>query len=240
MNVVEANKNVNNKRKLYLNKYNSYSSFVTKSPLRDIVKDSKEKQILTIRKNDYLYHENEPSKGIYLILSGKLKIITDEDKPIHSILYLVKPGDILGIHSIINGHNYTNSAVALVSTEVCYIPGYEFFELMNRNLKYKMVVMKLLCSRIDLIENQISSRSEKTAMERFAELLILLHDTYGTNDNKFLRIQLSIAELASLSGTSKGYLSKIIGELCLKSIINVQGKSIQILNKEEIENIAKF
>ena len=103
-----------------------------------------------------------------------------------------------------------------------------------------MIVMKLLCSRIDLIENQISSRSEKTAVERFAELLILLHDTYGTNDNKVLRIELSIGELASLSGTSKGYLSKIIGELCLKDIICMQGKSIRILNKEEIENIAKF
>ena len=135
MNGVDVNKNVNNKRKLYLNKYSSYSSFVTKSPLRDIVKDSLGKQILTIRKNDYLFHENEPANGIYLVLSGKLKIITDECKPIHTILYLVKPGDILGIHAIINGHNYTNSAVALVNTEVCFIPGYEFFELDQQELK---------------------------------------------------------------------------------------------------------
>ncbi len=240
MNIIEVNKGVNNKRKLYLNKYSSYSSFVTKSPMRDIVKESSGKQILSIRKNEYLYHENETAKGIFLILSGKVKIITDEEKPIHTILYLVKPGDILGIHAIVNGHNYTNSAVALVNTEVCFIPGYEFSSLINNNIKYKMIVMKLLCSRIDLIENQISSRSEKSATERFAELLILLHDTYGMNDKKVLRIELATGELASLSGTSKGYLSKIIGELSLKNIISYHNKSVQIINKEELENIAKF
>ncbi len=240
MNFLDTNKSVSSKRKLYLNKYNSYSSFVTKSPMREIVKESIEKEVITYRKNEYLFHENETAKGVYLIISGKVKIITDDNKPFQTILYLVKPGDILGIHAIINGHNYTNSAVALVNTEVCFIPGFEFYELINKNNNYKMIIMQLLCSRIDLIENQITSRNEKSAVERFAELLILLQDTYGVKDKKTLKIELSINELASLSGTSKGYLSKIIGELSQKGIIEMKGNSIKIINRKEIELLAKI
>lgn len=240
MGVVETNKKLENKRRLYLNKYNSYSSFVMKSPMREIVRESVFKEILTFKKNEFLFHENDPTKGIYLILSGKAKIITDESKQNHTILYLVKPGDILGIHAIINGHNYTNSAVALVSTEVCFIPGREFYDLINNNNDYKMIIMQLLCSRIDLIENQITSRSEKTASERFAELLILLDDTYGADDKQRLRIKLKLDELASLSGTSRGYLSRIIGEFCQKKIIGFQGHNITIFNRNELESLANI
>jgi CRP-like cAMP-binding protein len=240
MNVDTIHKKISDKRRLYLNKYSSYNSFMTKSPMREIVNESAEKQILVFKKNEYLFHENGSASGIYLILTGKVKIITDEDKSVHTILYLVKPGDILGIHAIINGHNYTNSAVALVNTEVCFIPDYEFFHLIDNNNKYKMVVMQLLCSRIDLIENQITSRNERSALERFAELLILLHDTYGTNDKQVLRIELSLGELASLSGTSKGYLSKIIGDCCQKNIISIHGKNIKIIDKKELESLANI
>jgi len=240
MQVAELNKKTLNKKRLYLNQYSSYSSFVTKSPLREIVKESTEKQVISLKKNEFLFHENEPAKGIFLILSGKLKIITEESKQNQTMLYLVKPGDILGIHAIINGHNHTNSAVAIVATEICFIPGYEFFELINNNIKYKMIVMRLLCSRIDLIENQITSRSEKSASERFAELLILLYDTYGTNDKNFLKIDLNIEELASLSGTSKGYLSKIIGDYCMKGIIDFHNQKIKILKRKMLDSLANI
>ena len=240
MNILEVNKNSNNKRRLYLDRYYSYSSFINKSPMRQIVNDAVEKQIYSIKKNTYLFRENEPAKGIYLVISGKLKIINDEDKTVNKILYLVKPGDILGIHAIINGHNYTNSAVALVNTVVCFIPGSEFQSLIDNNNKYKMLIMKLLCSRIDLIENQITSRYEKSATERFAELLILLHDTYGVNDKNLLKIELSIGELASLSGTSQGYLSKIIGEFCQNNIICWEKNHLKLINIKEIETLAKF
>lgn len=240
MNIIEINREVNNKRRLYLEKYRSYSSFINKSPIREILKESYEKQVLIIKKNKYLYHEDEPAGGVYMVMAGKLKIISDENKSLHNILYLVKPGDILGIHALINGHNYTNSAVAIVTSEICFVPGNEFNELINKNSAYKISVMQLLCSRIDLIENQISNMSEKSVTERFAELLILLYETYGTNNKQNLKIKLNLDELAGLTGTSKVYFSRIISEFCSKRVINYEENSIKILKRNELENIAKI
>jgi CRP/FNR family transcriptional regulator len=225
---------------VFLEKNLLSASFLARSPLSDMVSESFGKKLLTYRKNEFLFHENEPATGVYLIISGKVKIVKHENKPAQTILYLVKPGDILGIHAIVNGHNYTNTAVAMVNTHVCFIPGKEFLRLIKNNNDYKFVIMQLLCTRIDLIENQISSRYEKDATERFAELLVFLTNTYGLSDKKVLKIELTMEDLANLTGTSKGYLSKIIGEFSQKDIIVFKGRSIKILSKKELEKIANI
>jgi CRP/FNR family transcriptional regulator, polysaccharide utilization system transcription regulator len=217
-----------------------YPSSIAKSPLAEIIKESAEKKIYTVRKNEYLFHENEQAKGIYLIVSGRVKIVKNENQPAQTILYLVKPGDILGIHAVVNGHNTTNSAIALINTHVCFIPGKEFQKIIKRNNQYKLIVMQLLCTRIDLVENQIWSMNEKSASERFAELMVLLADTYGMNEKGILKIELGMEELADLTGTSKGYLGKIIGDFCQKELVNIKGSTITILDPDALKDIGKL
>ena len=211
-----------------------------KSPLYEIITESAEKKILVFKKDDYLFHENEASNGVYFVITGKVKIIKNENQPVQTILYLVKPGDVLGIHAVINEHSYTSSAVALVNTSVCFVPAKEFQNLINYNNKHKLSVMQLLCSNIDIIESKITSRTERTAGERFAELLVLLADTYGLTKENELKIELNLDDLASLTGASKGYLSKIITEFCLKEWISIKGNAIKILALDCLEKEAKL
>jgi CRP-like cAMP-binding protein len=210
-----------------------------KSPLYKIISESAEKKILTFHKDDYLFHENEDSDGVYFVITGKVKIIKNEKQPAQTILYLVKPGDVLGIHAVINEHKYTNTAVALVNTSVCFVPAEEFRFLINYNNMHKLSVMQLLCSNIDIIESKITSRTEKTAGERFAELLILLADTYGLTKDNELKIELSFEDLANLTGTSKGYLNKIIGEFCQKEWVSFKGNVIKVIELNSLEKEAK-
>jgi CRP/FNR family transcriptional regulator len=223
---------------LHTKKINIQNSAIKKSPLSAIINQSVEKVIYTVLKNEFLFHEDEKAKGIYFIINGKVKIIKKENQPYPAILYLVKPGDILGMHALIDNHPHTNSAVALVDTDVCFIPADEFLSIVAGNNKNMLVVMQHLCSRIDHIENKINSRTDKSASERFAELLLLLIDTYGTTDKNTIKVELNIEELASLTGTSKGYLSKIIGEFSQKDLILFKNNGIRILNINELRQIA--
>lgn len=211
-----------------------------KTPLNLIISESAEKRILTFQKDDYLYQENEDSNGVYFVITGKVKIIKNENQPAQTILYLVKPGDVLGIHAVINEHKYSSSAVALVNTSVCFVPAIEFQNLINCNNEHKLNIMKLLCSNIDIIQSKIVSRTEKTAGERFAELLVLLADTYGLTKANELKIELNFEDLANLTGTSKSYLNRIIAEFCQKEWIIFKGSVVKILELESLEKEARL
>lgn len=210
-----------------------------KSPLNKILSESAQKKILTFRKDDYMFRQNCKSDGVYFVITGKVKIIKNDNQPAQTILYLAKPGDVLGMHAVINEHDFTSSAVALVNTTVCFIPAKEFRALISYNNKYKLDVMQLLCSNIDLVESTISSRQDKSTSERFTEVLVLLINTYGLSDDNELRIDMKLDDLANLAGTSRAYLNKIIQDFCQKEWISIKGNVIKILNHEFLEKEAK-
>lgn len=223
---------------LLTKKNSTYSSVIKKSPLREIIDQSVEKQVFTVLKNEFLFHQDEKPKGIYFIIAGKVKIIKKENQLYPAILYLVKPGDILGMHAVIDDHGHTNSAVALVDTIICFIPTNEFLKIVSSSNKNMLVVMQHLCSRIDHIENKINSRTDKSASQRFAELLLLLADTYGVTDKNTIKVELNIDELASLTGTSRGYLSKIISDFSQKELILFKNNGIRILDTQNLRQEA--
>lgn len=206
--------------------------------ITDIIKKSLEKKMLTYKKGDYLFHENEEAEGIYLLVSGKVKIIKNCKGDSNMILHIASGADVLGIHAVVNKHNHTYSATAITKTTVYLIPRIEFLNIVKQDIKFKLIVMRLLCSSIDMLENKMSSRIEKSAGERLAETLVTLSRTYGTDKNNYINFELSLQDLADMICTSREYANKIIYELSKKDLIaSVSGK-IQILNSKGLEQIA--
>lgn len=198
--------------------------------LEEIIKNYGELTQFIFHKNDVLFRENDLAAGLYCIESGSVKIYKEEHTEQERILHLATAGEILGLHSVVNSHPYTNSAAAITETRASFISAHDFMELINSNNTYKLLVMKSLCSRIDSMEDHIVRISEKMSDERFADTLLVLVEKYGINKTKDINIHLSIDELASYTCTSKSYMKKIITEFTHRGLITFSGGNIKILN----------
>jgi CRP/FNR family transcriptional regulator len=189
-------------------------------------------------KNDYLFRETEIADGIYYITEGKVKIVKNKNVDFPVILHIAKEGELLGLQAVINSTSHANDAIAIDAVKTYFVPGNKFLEEINKDPDAKMQIMQWLCTRIDKIENQISSRSEKSANQRFAEVLTFLAKDYGLSEDKMLNIELSIEELAGLSGTTKQYLSKIIFDFSHEGLIKNEQGHFKILEMPKLEKIA--
>jgi len=197
------------------------------------------KEIVFFKKDDIIYSEKNEAKGIYFIKEGRVKVTKRMSAGEAKIIRLINRGSFLGMHSVINGNYYTNTAIALEDTEAFFVRREQFLDKINHDINLKLLVMKLLCEKIDDVENQISSLSEKSASGRLAETLILLDDTYGCNEDNFLNIRLSSADLAQLTGASKGYLVKIISQFNNNKWIQTTGNKIKILDKSRLYEVVR-
>ncbi len=137
-------------------------------PIIDIIARSANKKLLTIPEDTSLFSENKPSVGVYFLLKGKVKIVKSRGEQPPLILHLAKNGELLGVDAAINKHPHSNSAVTISESSIYVIPSEEFLDIINSDIEYKLHIMKLLCSSIDVIEEHISSISERSASERFA------------------------------------------------------------------------
>lgn len=206
--------------------------------LHQIIKNQKNLSHLYFRRNEPLFAEDQPSKGLYCIESGNVKIYKKEPNNEERILHLASKGEILGLHSVVDNHPYSNSAVAISDTHVCFIAAEDFMKLVDSNNTYKLLVMKSLCSRIDSMEDHIVRISEKMTDERFADTLLLLIDKYGINTAKELNINLTLDDLASFTCTSRSYMKKIISEFSHRGLIKFSDNRIYVLDIPQIKSAA--
>ena len=208
--------------------------------LNEFVKKSAQKETLLFHKNEYLFCEHDPADAVFFIRSGKIKLVKTDRLKQHTLLRISHAGDVLSIHSAINNHPHTNSAVAITDVDVDRIPVSEFERMIHQDIRYKIAFMKLLCSRIEFFENKITGTNRKSTGERLANTFISFYKTYGVDGNNFIDLDLPVRDIANLIGTSKEYLHKIINEFIENGLISSESGKFKILDYGKLQQIARI
>ncbi|MDD2986873.1 Crp/Fnr family transcriptional regulator [Flavobacterium sp.] len=197
------------------------------------------KTSFTIKKGDSIFEEGESVNGIYCIKEGVCKLSKLSANGKDQIVKLVKPGELLGQRSMISDEPANLSAVALEEMEVCFIPRNDVLHFFNNNNQFSMNVMKTICGDLKDSDDHMVSMAQKTVKERLAETLLYLEDTFGTNEDGSLRIQLSREELAGMIGTATESCIRLLSEFNKSGLIELNGKRISISDKSKLKKLAE-
>lgn len=182
----------------------------------------------TIKKGDPIFEEGDTLKGVFCIKDGVCKLSKLSSNGKDQIVKLVKPGELLGQRSMISDDTTNLSAIALEDMEVCFIPKAEILGFFDQNNQFSMNVMKTICGDLKEADDHTVSMAQKTVKERLAETLIYLHDTFGTDKDGSLHIQLSREELAGMIGTATESCIRLLSEYNKLGYIELIGKKILI------------
>ena len=190
-------------------------------------------------KGENIFEEGEITKGVFCIKEGICKLSKLSANGKDQIVKLVKPGELLGQRSMISEEPANLSAVALEDMEVCFIPKTEIMGFFNGNNEFSMNVMKTICGDLKESDDHMVSLAQKNVKERLAETLLYLEDTFGTNDDGTLHIQLSRDELAGMIGTATESCIRLLSELNKTGIIDLVGKKIAITDRNKLKRMAE-
>ena len=205
---------------------------------KELQKSFKCKEFIQFKKNDVLFNENEAAEGVYCIYSGMLKVVKKDHRLLQHIIRLGKPGDVLGIDSVVTHNKYSNSVIAVDAVEACFVPKDCFVKFIQSHPTFFVETMKLLCSQLDFMENKMTDLMGKTMKERLADLLLMLKADYGVQSDYTLNMTLSMDELASFLGTTKSSVYSLLSDFKKARLIEIQDNRIQVLSENALENIA--
>ncbi|NUM50130.1 MAG: Crp/Fnr family transcriptional regulator [Flavobacteriales bacterium] len=221
-----------------------YITHLKQNPLFDkcpeviLSKNLKGVEKVSFQKNDYIIKQSSPYNGVYFINKGVAKIIKGENENHSSIIRYVVPGELIGVSSYIFENNYTFSAIALEKTETLFMPADNFQQMVSSNSESALELMKILCYNIYLIENRTNGLFYKTTKQRVIELLISLCQINGRGQNPHT-LSYNLDDIASLAGTTKNYLYKVINELSKSDILTLTKQSIRINNLQRLKFIGE-
>ncbi|WP_281228518.1 Crp/Fnr family transcriptional regulator [Flavobacterium aquiphilum] len=205
----------------------------------ELIKISECKTSRTIKKGETIFEEGENVNGIFCVKDGICKLTKLSPNGKDQIVKLVAKGELLGQRSMISEEPANLSAVALEDMQVCFIPKNEILGFFDKNNQFSMNVMKTICGDLRLADDHMVNMAQKSVKERLAETLIYLHETFGINNDKTLKVQLSRDELASMIGTATESCIRLLSDFNKLGLIELVGKKIVLKDLQKLKKLAE-
>jgi CRP-like cAMP-binding protein len=205
----------------------------------ELIKLSDSKTYITIKKGENIFEEGENVNGIFCVKDGVCKLTKLSPNGKDHIVKLVAKGELLGQRSMISDEPANLSATALEDMHVCFIPKNDIMDFFDKNNQFSMNVMKSICGDLKISDEHMVNMAQKSVKERLAETLLYLHDTFGTNDDKTLKIQLSREELASMIGTATESCIRLLSDFNKLGLIELIGKKIILKDNNKLKKLAE-
>lgn len=185
--------------------------------------------------------EGNTAKGIYFIESGQVKIYKSDSRGQDIILRFAKPGDVIGFSASDDTNEYQVSAMAIVPTTVCFLDYKAFMDLTERFPELSMQLLRFYREELANLQEKSLKLATMTVPQKVADAILTMNSAFGSGGpQKPLNLILSRQDIASLAGTTKEQVSKVISELNSQRIIQTQGKLISVLQYEKLKDLAKI
>ncbi len=191
---------------------------------------------VSFEKGDIIFKQNALSSNILYVREGLVKIhMTGPDR--EQILKIAKGPSYLGIPTTLGDKVNNYSATALTNVEVCFIDINVFKDFISSNSDFAYEIIVNLCKNELNHFHRCVNQLQKQSPGRVAETILFFADEIFEND-KF-DLPLSRYELGDLTGNSRENVSRILSEFDKEKIIKLNGKNIELLDREKLLRISK-
>src|SRR5512133_2996007 len=197
-----------------------------------------EKAFRQYKRGDILYQEGNRISGFFCINSGIIKVFKTGFDGKEQIIRFAKQGDIIAYRSVLSNELACTSAKVIEDCQVCFIPSEILTSFIKTNPAYALELLKLACHELGEANSFITDIAQKTVRERLAEVLLLLFQEFGLDENKFLNISLTREELANIVGTATESVIRLLSEFKSDRMVELNGRKIKILNIKGLEKIS--
>jgi CRP-like cAMP-binding protein len=157
----------------------------------EIEKLNFEKDYRQHKRGDILYNEGSRISGFYCITSGIIKVFKTGFDGKEQIIRFAKPGDIIAYRSVLSNEVACTSAKVIEDSQVCFIPSEILISLVKSNANFAFELLKLACHELGEANSFITDIAQKTVRERLAEILLLLVNEFGVDNQQVLQISLT-------------------------------------------------
>ena len=205
--------------------------------LQELFNLSNERKIKTFHKKEEIYRQEDYSNYLYFVLKGNVKTIKTDPYGKVIVNEIYGPGEFLGHVTLLDSDEYHETAVAMTDTELAVIPKAEFVELVKRNRGVAINVIKILSANIRGLEERALQLAYAPVRERVAAALLMLNQK-AVDADKPGEIRISREDLASIVGTAKESLIRMLSDIKKDGLIESDGTTIKIVNEAGLKRIA--
>ncbi|OGU39544.1 MAG: hypothetical protein A2254_13915 [Ignavibacteria bacterium RIFOXYA2_FULL_35_9] len=193
----------------------------------------------TVEGEQPIYFANEPSKTIYFLKTGRVKITKYLADGSEKIIAIINPGEIFGEMAYLDETQRTDYAVTVESSMICAINKNDLAAFIEKNPELNLKLTRILGLKLRSFSERIEDLIFKDAHQRVASFILRYADKNGrkVGDQIFVKPFLKHQNIGELTACSRQTVNYILTDLRSKGIIDFDRNKLIINKPDEIKKI---
>jgi CRP/FNR family cyclic AMP-dependent transcriptional regulator len=166
----------------------------------------------------------DPTDSLYIVLSGRLKVMMSDSEGKEVILAILGPGEFFGEMGMIDDEPRSATVVTIEPCELLSIAKREFKKCLAENFQMADAVMRGLVKRLREADRKIGSLALLDVYGRVARLLLDMAE--NVDGEKVVTKRLPKQDIAKMIGASREMVSRVMKDLQTGGYIEMRGSTI--------------
>jgi CRP/FNR family cyclic AMP-dependent transcriptional regulator len=191
--------------------------------------------IRRVAKHQPVYMCGDAAESVYIIESGRVKLLMLSPEGKECLLAIYTSGDIFGELSLTGADPRQETAMAMEDTTLKRIPFSSFVRHLSRNALVEGFV-DYLAARVADQQHLIANLITVDSKHRLGETLLFLAHKLGQPDSRNTRIELKITheELSQMVGTTRPRITKFMRAFRALDLIEITPDHFLIVNERKL------
>src|SRR6266705_2834501 len=175
-------------------------------------------------KNSTIIAAGDPTDAMYIVVSGRLKVVMSDKEGQEVILAILNQGEFFGEMGLIAQAPRSATVTTIEPCELLTITRADFTKCLQGNFDLTMNVIRGLVKRLREADKKIGSLALMDVYGRVARLLLEMAET--VDGQKVVTRKLAKQDIAKMIGASREMVSRVMKDLQSGGYIEVRPGSI--------------
>ena len=175
-------------------------------------------------RNSTIIAAGDPTDALYIVISGRLKVMMSDDEGREVILAILGQGEFFGEMGLVDDEPRSATVIAIEPCELLTIARIDFKKCLAENFDIAMGVMRGLVKRLREADRKIGSLALMDVYGRVARLLMEMAE--NVDGQMVVTKKLPKQDIAKMIGASREMVSRVMKDLQTSGYIEVRAGAI--------------
>lgn len=186
-----------------------------------------------VKKNEVVLFEEDTPNYMYVVYSGKVRVVQLNEEGREQILTIHKKTDFFGEMALLDGKTSPATVIAMEDSEIGLMGRNDFDRFVETNGYMRKHIIKVLCTELRAAWMMVRVMSFDNAEQRIMAVFDRLKDLYGVKDQRgvIITLKLTHSQIANYASVSRETVTRSLKKLENDGAIQIQSNKFILLKE---------
>lgn len=187
-----------------------------------------------VRRSELIVEQGKKSHTLFVILSGRARVVMTDRRAREVILDVLGPGDYVGELCLIDGKCHSANVQAEVQCDLLVLDHQDFSRCLAENQAMALAVIKGLAQRLRKADEKISSLALMDVYGRVTKVLMGMSQPAG-HKKLLIKDKMTRQDIAKMVGASREMVSRVMREFEERGFIKTrEDGSVELVERRTL------